>query len=67
MKFRFEKSINKKEIVAYANNKDELISLIENLCFEPLKSKDTRFLLQRITKDILSTSVTSGSSHPRYI
>ena len=34
MKFRFEKSINKKEIVAYAKNKNELISLIENLCYQ---------------------------------
>ena len=32
---------------------------------EPLMSKDTRFLLQRTTNEILSTSVTSGSSYPR--
>ena len=43
-------------------NKDTTIYTLE-----PLLSKDTRFLLQRITKDILSTSVTSGSSYPRYI
>ena len=39
----------------------------QDMNIEPLISKDTRFLLQRITNEILSTSVTSGSSYPRYI
>ena len=34
---------------------------------EPPMSKDIRFLLQRTTNEILSTSVTSDSSYPRYI
>ena len=43
------------------------ISYVPLWLFEPLISKDTRFLLQRITNEILSTSVTSDSSYPRYI
>ena len=43
--------------------KNILNTRLEN--FEPLMSKDTRFLLQRIINEILSTSVTSDSSYPR--
>ena len=42
-------------------------AFFDYLFIEPLMSKDTRFLFQRITNEILSTSVTSGSSYPRYI
>ena len=56
-------NLKPEEVILFGNNTYE-----DGECaFEPLMSKDTRFLFQRITKDILSTSVTSGSSHPRYI
>ena len=42
-----------------------LLYSIIDVTVEPLMSKDTRFLLQRITNEILSTSVTSDSSYPR--
>ena len=34
MKFRFEKSLDKEEIVAYAKEKSKLIETIENICLQ---------------------------------
>lgn len=34
MKFRFEKTSEKEEIVVYASKKSDLINLIENLCYQ---------------------------------
>ena len=45
---------------------ETVITFCIDYVIEPLISKDTRFLLKTFLRNI-STSVTSGSSYPRYI
>ena len=34
MKFRFEKTLDKEEVIVYASRKNDLVKLIENLCYQ---------------------------------